>query len=153
MMVDMNKLLTYNPALLMNPRHGSHRKFQYIIETPTHFQDYKVTHGMNWECLQKISSTRAVLQIYKVYQQYHLLKKVYLLVFSHSACVVIPTLGGGGGFPISDRLTNIILILKYKRRYLIQCVCRISGKNIHLVRPQSNDLKARSQKRLWEEAN
>ena len=46
-MEDMNKLLTYNTVLLMNPRCGIHRKFHYIIGRPTFYQDYRVTHGMN----------------------------------------------------------------------------------------------------------
>jgi hypothetical protein len=47
MMVDMNKHLTYNTVLLMNPKYGSHRKFHNIIGKPTHYQDYRVTQGMN----------------------------------------------------------------------------------------------------------
>jgi hypothetical protein len=46
-MMDMNKLLTYNTVLLMNPGYGLHRKFHNIIGRPTSYQDYRVTHGMN----------------------------------------------------------------------------------------------------------
>jgi hypothetical protein len=46
-MVDMNKHLTYNTVLLMNPKYGSHRKFHNIIGKPTHYQDYRGTQGMN----------------------------------------------------------------------------------------------------------
>jgi hypothetical protein len=53
-MVDMNKLLTYNTVLLMNSRYGLHRTFHNIIGRPTYYQDYRVTHGMNWECLPAI---------------------------------------------------------------------------------------------------
>ena len=50
----MNKLLTYNTVLLMNPRYGLHRTFHNIIGRPTYYQDYRVTRGMNWECLPAI---------------------------------------------------------------------------------------------------
>ena len=129
-MVDMNKLLTYNTVLLMNPRYGSQRKFHNIISRLTHYQNYRVTLGMNWDYLPKISLIRAVLQIYKVYQQDRLLKKVWLVgnqyfVFSYLAYFY--TKVGGGRYHIGNHLTKITLILRWKHRYLILCAWRISG--------------------------
>ena len=83
----------------MNPKHWLHRKFHNIIGRPTHYRDYRLAHGMNWECSPKISLTRALLQIYKAWQQvkhvcfpgyfvfYVLFNMYWSCTFDHFLCV------------------------------------------------------------------